>query len=423
MGIIQFARESRSVLYAIDFRPHRYVRQEHIDEILPCDDLNKWASAGGSTSYATGGDCLCSGSNHRSLKMVANEGSDSYFRYDYQTQEGELLDLTDGSGNPYKVIVVRVKILPADGTIVNPQCSSSVQLKLNLWNDGYTNLSSNVIWQADMVAPSDDLPGWYEIPFPACELDDSNNTDFSAIRYISIQFNALGDKVGWVLDRILIFHPPNSVGGWILRTDGSNERALHVAEYAASKGVRISFGINTLEVGTSGNLTAQQVRYIQQAGHEICVYTRTNPTWFEKSYQQKVQAIETSMQWFRENGIYPAGARHLCLSGLRGWTPADEENFKGKYGLVISGRPFIPRRLTSLWDASRLDIKGFIDTGQIPDLNNQITKAENNKAIFVAGAHYANDDQVGWIEDFIDAMVSSSLKNYTLDDVAMGRVQ
>lgn len=242
--------------------------------------------------------------------------------------------------------------------------------------------------------------------------------DLTAVDSIRIYFNqATGGDPDLTVDRIGYYYPSSPRGFYSLFLDSTFVYVRRAVAYLRTKGLTCQIGISPFLVGsTAAYLTWQELRDFQYLGFDIGLYTGDDPytAWDAKSSTDKIGLIRRAMTLFRENGINPVGVHSLQLSGGNDWNLNDDQSFKQNYVATVMGENEYtnsPRRLTTLYDVSKLDWSLGIHSQSTPyaAVSTMIANAETYRAVIMAGSHMETAQHLTDFIGCVELLAASTL--------------
>ncbi|GAI51437.1 unnamed protein product, partial [marine sediment metagenome] len=154
--------------------------------------------------------------------------------------------------------------------------------------------------------------GWYDLE---CILDgeyDFDNgtpadlTDIVEIR-LSIGTSSAAYVPSVTYDRLEFYNPKNTTGFIMFRFDGCYERVWEAIAYMESKSLtggerklRGCLCVNDYYIGTEGCLTLQELKDLQDMGHDVGIYLGNLGGI---TLAQKIAKVEKQQDWLTENGL------------------------------------------------------------------------------------------------------------------------
>lgn len=400
---------------------HRYVDVGDGDPFLPTNGTQAWA---GDPFGTLEGDTQNT-STGRAIKVTHKGVSSETSLTDRLPSP---IDLTD------MMAVVRFYIHPGEG-IASGDGFRYFQLRLyDSRGVGANMLRFEFWWDTAVRSVGSGFAGWYEVAFPVSWMGTyGTGADVTRIQYVRVRAVTANPTYtpSWTLDYVLFYASPLPAGMYAIRVDCELPSVLQAAEYARSRGVYLSIGINVKTMGYPNCLTWAQVRQLQRMGHEIVLYAGDRPwsAWSQKTQEEKIALLEYARTAFQDNGLGADCASIVFLPGGSGWSTADDEMLQPQYLICHSGEGTWGRDgvLGGLWDAGRLDWTLF-STSPTPDgmapaaLTDLIARAERERLLLIFGTHTKTAEDIATFKASLDLLTASTLISRTFGQIVWGDV-
>ena len=354
-----------------------YPRRHFVPKLIePFDDTSLWDAGYYTTKSADTDNYLCSAAaTPQAMKCTKQSGAASSFTTKTITE----IDLTntlvyvrfyvhEGSGSSSYEKIDKLDIIIGDSTFSNSQ---------NLLLIDSNNITG---------------PGWYErIIAPKMGTMSSGTYEgcwgFVAKLRVRIHSTGSDDTPAVTWDKIM-FIPHLAQPQYAIALDDGFDDDYKFAAYLSAKGIRGTFFIIPSKIGTSGNLTLEQLHQIHNAGHLVA-----NHSWSHKYLKtdnlteaELIEEITKATDWMCANG-FADGARIFAL-------PGGTTNWEEEFNNIYKNRWFDQLRLsTTCHDVGFFDptiqwTNSFDDT---TTAESQVNKVINAGTIMVTGWHSVNE--------------------------------
>lgn len=363
----------------------------------PMDDSSGWTPSNVTLSYDTI-YYKCGASNFRSIKYTKGDAA----TWSTIKKSISVTDLSDAH------FAMRVYVHEGAG---NSSYTRISYLDLGL----YDSLGNYVLYHLYKGTDNYGYPGWYDLEcILSGEYDDASGTPADLTDIDEIRLSVGTAQAYYIpsvtVDRLEFYKPRNNVGFIMFRFDGCYERAWDAIAYMESKSftggsrkLRGCLCVNDYYIGTPEDLTLQQVKDLQDMGHDVGIYLGNLSGL---SLAQKIAKAEKQQDWLTKNGL-GRGIRFVA-HGLA-------SNFDNESRIILTNARFDSvfcgpglygaLHPHTLWDTRYLYWAHFLSVGNAVSgtaLDNTAAK----KGLFVYGAHVETADELTRFKSDIDTIVT-----------------
>jgi len=362
----------------------------------PMDDTTGWTPTNATLAYDTD-NYRCGATNFRSIKFTKTDAA-TWSRIEKTISATDLSDahcafriyVHEGSGNSAytRIEYLSISLYDSLGNYV------SYYLFKGVGNTGYF--------------------GWYDLE---CilngEHDYASETPADLTDIVKIRFNIGTTSSVYIpsvtFDRLEFYKPKNTTGFIIFRIDAGYELQWDAIAYLESKcltsgsrKLRIAMMIRQQYFGGVGELTLQQLKDLQDMGHEVGIYTGNLSG---VSLADAIIRVEAEQDWLAENGLG---------RGIRYGAHGTAANFNNKMRTVLTNARFDAvfcgpglygnLHPHTLWDTRYLYWSHFLTTGTTVSAT-RLANTAATKGLFVYGAHVADAGELAQFKTDIDVIV------------------
>jgi len=212
------------------------------------------------------------------------------------------------------------------------------------------------------------------------------------------------------VDRLEFYKPRNTSAFILFRFDGSYERQWKAAAYMESKALTSTTGrrlrgvfcTRDVYVDTPGHMTLQQLKDLEDMGHEVAIYTGNLGGM---TLAQKIERVINAQNWLAENGL-GRSLRILAHGTCINFDNESRTRLANVYADTVFCGPGLAKVLHphTLWNTRYLYWSYFLNRAyHIPE--SILDDAIAQKGLVVYGAHVDSDAELTKFKQDIDIIV------------------